>query len=248
MATAQKVSDGVVIQGRHVGYPVVVREAASASVTYVVPSAPAREMLPADDLDVIEILPGRTLLSLACIDYVDNDLGDYNEVSFALFVRPRSAPWQLPYLGPALDFVRARAATFIVWLPVDQPFTREAGEKMWGFPKTLETIEFDHSGARATCSLDADGRRVLSLSMPKGGSRRLPESVMTTYTVRNGRTCATRFVSRASGVGFFRTGIELTLGEHPMAAWLRSLGLPRSPLAAVWMEHMHATFDAAEAL
>lgn len=248
MALAAHDDGSVLVQRRRVSFPVVVREAASASATWVVDASVAREMLPGPDLDVVEILPGRALFSLACIDYVDNDLGDYNEVSFAFFVRERRGPRGIPWLGPALDLLRGRVRTFIVWLPVDQEFTREAGEKIWGFPKTVETIDFDRSGARASCSLTSGGRHVLAFSMPRGGSRTLPDNAMTTYTSLDGRTCATRFVSGASGVGFFRSGVELTLGDHPMADSLRRLGLPKAPLMAVWMEHMHATFDAAQPL
>lgn len=248
MITAPSEHSEVVVQGRRVTYPVVVRRAASASATYVVDAAAARAMLPAPDLDVVEILPGRTFFSLACIDYIDNDLGDYNEVSLAFFVRERSAPKGIPYLKTGLDFFRGRVSTFIFWLPVDQSFTREAGETMWGFPKTIETIDFEHSGERAECTLTSAGQHVLSLSMPCTGTRSLPENAMTTYTIKNGRTHATRFVSRSTGVGFFRSGVEFTLGDHPMADKLRSLGLPKAPLAAVWMDHMHATFDRASPL
>lgn len=240
--------DGAVVDGRFVAYPVVVREAASSSVTWTVDARVARDLLPSDDLELAEILPGRALLSIACIDYVDNDLGDYNEVSIALFVRPRGAPRGLPYLGTALDFLRARLGTYIVWLPVDQAFTREAGETMWGFPKTVETIQFDHHGSKAVCRLTARGRHVLTLTTPRGGSREIPASAMTTYTVMDEGTAATRFTSRAKGVGFFRSGVELELGDHPMAATLRELGLPKKPLMAVWMEHMRATFERAQPL
>jgi len=248
MAKSAAKKSGVVIQGRRINYPVIVRDAASASATYMVDAAAARAMLPCPDLDVIEILPGRTLFSLACIDYVDNDLGDYNEVSLAFFVRERSAPRGIPYLGAALDFLRGRVSTFIFWLPVNQEFTREAGETMWGFPKTVEKIDFDHAGERATCTLTSGGRHVLTFSMPRGGKRELPENAMTTYTLMGEQTCATRFESKATGVGFYRGGTELTLGDHPTAEWLRGLGLPKKPLAAVWMEHMRATFDPAKPL
>ena len=248
MATKAAKDDGVLIQGRRIKYPVVVRKAASASATWVVDAAAARAMLPAADLDVIEILPGRTLFSLACIDYVDNDLGDYNEVSLAFFVRERSASRGIPYLGAALDVFRSRVSTFIFWLPVDQAFTREAGETMWGFPKTVEKIDFHHGGERATCTLASGGRHVLTFSMPRGGKRELAENAMTTYTLMGERTCATRFVSKSSGVGFHRSGVELTLGDHPTANWLRGLGLPGKPLMAVWMENMSASFEKARPL
>ena len=76
-------------QSRVVEMPVVVRDAASMAATYVVDAAAARALLPGPELDVVEVFPGQALFSIACIDYVDNDLGDYNEVCLALFVRER---------------------------------------------------------------------------------------------------------------------------------------------------------------
>jgi len=205
-------------------------------------------MLPGDELDVVEIAPAKALFSLACIDYRDNDLGDYNEVSFAFFVRERRAPRGIPYLGTVLDFLRSRVSTYIVWLPVDQAFTREAGEKMWGFPKTLESIDFSHDGPRAVCTLRSQGKLVLTYSAPRSGKRELPETTMSTYTHRSGRAHATRFASKASGVGFSMSGSDLVLGDHPFADRLRSLGLPKRPMMTVWMEHMRARFEPPRAL
>ena len=116
-----------VFEGREVTLPVVIRDAASAVATYLVPSAAARRLLPGPELDVVELLPGRALFSIAAIDYRDNDLGDYNEVSLALFVHRRGERAGVPYLGPALDFMRNRVATYIWKLPVDQRFTCAAG-------------------------------------------------------------------------------------------------------------------------
>jgi hypothetical protein len=79
--------------------PVVVRDATSAASTYLVDARTARTLLPGPELDVVELFPGRALLSVACIDYRDNDLGDYNEVSLAFFVRERRAAAGIPYLG-----------------------------------------------------------------------------------------------------------------------------------------------------
>jgi len=247
-ADAEPGENAVEVQGRRIRFPVTVRDACSGSATWLVDAAAARRLLPAPDLDVVELLPGRALFSLACIDYRDNDLGDYNEVSLALFVREKAVPRGIPWLGTALDLLRSRVSTFIFWLPVDQGFTREAGERIWGFPKTVETIDFDHAGVRARCTLTAGGRHVLTFSMPRGGERSLPENSMLTYTRQGGRTMRTRFVSVSAGVGFHRRGIELSLGDHPMSETLRGLGLPRAPLFGVWMENMRATFEAPRTL
>jgi hypothetical protein len=236
------------IQGRAVGLPCVVRDASSGAATFLVSAAAARAMLPGDAFEPLEYLPGRALLSLAAIDYRDNDLGDYNEVSIAFAVRPRGEPGGVPYLGNWLDLLRGRLRTFIHWLPVDQAFTREAGETIWGFPKTVEKIDFDYAPERATCRLEAGGRHVLTFSMPRGGSRALPDAQMETFTCIQGVPHRTRFVSGASGFGVKLGGATLVLGDHPYAEKLRALGLPRRPMMCTWMEHMHGRFEAAEKL
>lgn len=236
------------IQGQEVRLPVVVREAISGTATYLVSSAAARKMLPGDAFDVVELLPGRALFSLAMIDYRDNDLGDYNEVSVAFVVRERSARRGIPYLGAAIDVARGNLATFIQWLPVTQSFTRDAGSKIWGFPKTIAEIEIDARSARATCTLRAEGKHVLTLCVPRGGTRSLPESAMQTYTYIDGAPHRTRFTSSAEGFGFSLGGAELRLGDHPFADELRRLGLPKRALATTWMERMRGRFEAAEKL
>jgi hypothetical protein len=234
-----------VIQGREVRLPVIVRDASSGAATYAVSAAAARRLLPGDALELVEVWPGKALCSLAVIQYRDNDLGDYNEVSVALFVRERSAPRGIPYVGSVAEFLRGRVATYIHRLPVDQSFTCDAGRTIWGFPKTVERIDFSAGADRATCALHTDGAHVLTLSVPRGGTRRLPDSVMTTYSFIGGVPHKTAFSSGGDGVGFHLGGAQLTLGTHPIAAELRSLGLPRRALMTMWMERMHGRFEAA---
>lgn len=237
-----------VIQGRPVALPCIVREATSGAVTYLVDAGAARAMLPDDTYTVVELLPGRALLSLAVIDYKDNDLGDYNEVSIAFMVRPPGATAGIPYLGGWLDLLRGRLSTYIHWLPVNQTFTREAGAEIWGFPKTVEDISFDYAGDRATCRLSADGRHVLTLTVPRGGTRTMPDNTLTTYTYLHGVPHRVRFTSGSEGFGFRLGGAELSLGDHPYAEQLGALGLPKRALMCTWMEKMHGRFEAPEKL
>jgi hypothetical protein len=233
------------IQGREVRLPVVVRDASSGAATYVVSADAARRLIPVDVLEPVEIWPGRALCSIAAIAYRDNDLGDYHEVSIAFFVREKNAARGVPYIGAVADVLRGRVATYIRHLPVDQGFTCEAGRTIWGFPKTVERITFAADGERTTCTLQMNGSHVLTLSIPRGGGRRLPDSVMTTYSLIDGVPHKTAFSSGGDGVGFHLGGAEISLGAHPIADELRSLGLPKRALMTMWMEHMHGSFDGA---
>lgn len=235
------------IEGQTVTLPVVVRDAMSAAATYLVDATAARRLLPGPELDVVELLPGRALFSIACIQYRDNDLGDYNEVSLAFFVRRRDQPRGVPWLGAAVGLVRSRLATWIWKLPVNQRFTCAAGSGIWGFPKTIEEIEFGEAGGRSSCRLVMGGRHVLTMAMGRGGARTIPAATMTTYTYLDRRLHRTAFTSGASGVGIHLGGVELTLGDHRIADDLRALGLPRRALLGVWLGKMYGRFEAPEA-
>lgn len=240
------------IQGREVGFPVVVRDASSGAATYLVPSAAARALLPGPEFELVELLPGRGLLVVAIIDYKDNDLGDYNEVSIALFVRPRGERPAIPYLGNWRDLMRGNLGVHIIHLPVNQSFTQEAGSRIWGYPKTVQEIEFDYAPDRATCKLVVEGRHALTLSLPRGGDKSLPESEMKTWSYIDGAPHVTRAQQGVEGFGMSfgmkSGGAELTLGTGEIADQLRSLGLPKRPLMCSWMEKFHASFGPAEKL
>ena len=234
------------IQGRTVTMPCIVRDACSATATWLVSSRAAQALLPGPELEIAEFLPGRGLLSIACIDYRDNDLGDYNEVSIAFFVRKRGDRKGVPYLGVAADMMRGLLPTHIIHLPVTQSLSCEAGRTIWGFPKTVDQIDFDTTSDRARCVWNKDGQNVLKLSLPIGGNRDFPEQTLRTYSYIDGALHETQFVSSAENLGVRMRGAEIELGAHPIADELRSLGLPKPALMSMWLGKMRGRFEAAE--
>jgi len=244
-ATSQRRSGQYLIQGQTVRMPCIVRDACSATATWLVPTRAAEALLPGPDLEIAEVLPGRGLLSIACIDYRDNDLGDYNEVSIAFFVRRRGER-NIRYLGAALDMMRGTLPTYILHLPVNQSFTCEAGSAIWGFPKTLDEVSIDVSDDRLRCVWNKGGQNVLNISLPTGGTRRFAEQELSTYSYIDGRLHRTPFTSSAEGLGVHRGGVNIALGAHPIADELRSLGLPKAALMSMWMGKMRGRFEAPE--
>jgi hypothetical protein len=142
--------------------------------------------------------------------------------------------------------MRGLLPTHIIHLPVNQSFTCEAGRTIWGFPKTVDQIDFDTSGDRARCIWNKDGQNVLKISLPTGGSRDFPEQMLSTYTYIDGALHETPFASSAENLGIRMRGADIELGAHPIADELRSLGLPKPALMSMWMGKMKGRFDAAE--
>ncbi len=225
------------IQGRVVELPAVVRDASSGSAMYMVDRAAAEKLIP-DAFESVEAAPGQTQVTLVIVDYRDNDLGDYDEVGIVFFVRPAGRP-------------EAEVGSYIYKLPVNQSFTCEAGRRIWGFPKSVEDIDFSYAEDSATCRLTMGGRHVLTLTVPRGGEGETPEERALGYTLIEGIPHSNVFTRGGRGEQTVPggVGVALELGDHPLADELRSLGLEDAvPLLSAWSEHMRGSFGASTKL
>ncbi len=233
------------IQGSAVTLPVEVRAAANWSAQYLVPAAAAQRIVGPTGLTVAEPVPGRALLALAAVRYDDTDLGRYHEVAVSFVVRRHDAG-PAGRLGQALDVARQRVGVYIHRLPVDQTFTLEAGRRIWGYPKTLNRINIDVDDRSASVRLEEGGEHVLTLRVATGGRLALPTPALPTYTYLDGVLRRTAWETHGTGVTGRLGGAHLTLGDHPMADELRSLGLPKAAVMSGAVAHVRATFGAAE--
>ena len=217
------------IAGQTVTMPVEVRDASAGTVIFEVDAAAAGALMPTRAFEVIESAPGRAQVALALIDYRDNDLGAYHEVGVIVFVRPAGG-------GPD--------GTFITRLPVDQAFTCEAGNVIWGFPKTVEQIDVAEGDGTATWTLTMDGELVLRLTIPRGGQDVMGPMALTAYTLLDGVPHATAFTQGGSESSMgFGEDVVLELGSHPVSKELESLGLPAPAVLSTWTGAMQATFQ-----
>jgi len=235
------------IQGRTIELPVQVRDASSGAATFLVPTSAATRLIPTE-FEIAEILPGRGILSLAMVDYKDNDLGDYNEMAIGFMVYPKRNRPFVPYLGTMIDLFRGRLASHITHMPVDQSFTRDAGSMIWGYPKTVEEIEIEDLGERARARLVVDGKHALTLTLPRGGKRTVTDSRIETLSIIEGIPHRTVAIQRIEGMGIRFAGAEIELGSGRIADELRSLGLPKRAMMSIWMERMEASFGPPEKL
>lgn len=225
--------DSYEFQGQTVTLPCIVRDAGSGNVIFLVPAAKVQALIPGDSFEVVEAAPGQTQAILAVIDYRDNDLGDYNEVGIIFTVRPRSATGD-------------ETGTFIYKLPVNQSFTCEVGCGIWGFPKTVDQIDYDYGTDAITCRLEMEGQHVLTLTIPRGDGGIDSEELKTqTYTYIDGIPHETPFTTGGRGMSLNPggQGVVLELGDHAIADELRGLGLAEaSPVLSTWTEHMSGSF------
>jgi hypothetical protein len=236
------------VLGRPVTMPVRVRTATAATAMFSVPAAPAQSMVDYSGLEVLPVRPGRTVVGLVFVRYVDGDLGPYDEFGVCVLVRRHDSPARRTALGSLRSLVRGDAGVLIHRLPVSGEFTQAAGREIWGFPKTLAEFDTDLDGPTKRVALRQDGRLVADLRVRPG--LRLPapgaSMALTAYSHLDGITRHTSWEMDPQGVRTRPGGADLALGDHPIGRELAGLGLPRRPLFSTSIQNLAMSFGDAQ--
>ncbi len=235
------------IAGTVLTMPVRIRKADVHTAMFSVDAAAAQRLVDYSGLQVCQHRPGRAVVNLMLVRYIDGDLGQYHEFGTAVMVNPPGSQARgLRALGDA--------AAFIHHLPVDQSFTLEAGRTIWGFPKIMADFTVHDSGGFGCFSFDvgADGQHIAGIDFGRG----LPvpsrftsrPQVLKTYTFADGSTREVPWEMRVRGVRGRIGGATLRLGDHPYGKELASLGLPRRAMVSGSVANVEMTFGDAHAL
>ena len=230
------------IAGTVLTMPVRVRKAEAHNAMFSVPADAAQKLIDYSGLQVCQHRPGRAIVVVGFVRYVDCDLGQYNEFATCVMVNPPGSNARgLRALGDA--------GAFVQHMPVDQTFTLEAGRQIWGYPKIMADFTV-RDGRPFGVDVSADGALIASMEFGRGlavpnTSRR---QQLKTYTHVEGTVRETRAEQRTSGVRVRIGGAKLRLGDHPIAKELASLGLPKRPLMSMSVDHVDMTFGDAHAV
>jgi hypothetical protein len=229
-----------VLDGVEIRFPMVVEEMRSATLTFTVPLAPARALVPGDAFEALEVAPDRAMLVVALCDYVRNPWGDYNEANFGLLVHPVGRPEE--------------AGAFQWRMPVDQEFTCRAGNLVMGLPKTVEDLTFDYSAGpgegtvtvRLVMADEPEGSTTMLVRLPRPSVEGIEPAVelATTYSYLDGAPMALGLEMELPSAPIDPAEVEIELGQGALAQELRSLGLPTAADVALWGEGLAATFQA----
>lgn len=236
------------IDGRELVYPTDFRDGSSCMGLFLVDAARANQLIADSGFTVAQMVPGKAILSLNCVHYTDSDCGSYEEIALAFFVDREGRGLRLPFISNWYDLLRSGIASYTWRLPVTTVLARDAGIEMWGFPKVLAEIDYQCSDERANFCWRSDGETVLRYALPARGTRQPDTFTAPVYSVFEQEHHVSYLTQSYRNTGYHLRGAELQLGAHPVADELRSLGLPRRPLLAVWNGHLAFKMSAPERL
>lgn len=238
------------IEGKELGYPTHFEKGSSSFGLFLVSAREANSLIKESGFQVEEIFPGRAAMSLSCVHYIDTACGAYEEIALAFFVKQRGKKKQfrIPFLSGWKDILRGDIPSYTWCLPVSSTMSRDCGIDMWGFPKTLERIDYELSDDRTTSTWMIDGEVVLGYSVPAKGDKHPATVSPPVYSVFEGKPHVSYLTQHYSDVGYHLAGAELFLGDHPAADKFRELGLPKKPLFAMFNGQLTFDMSAPEAL
>jgi hypothetical protein len=228
------------IAGTVLTMPVRIRRANQHMAMFSVDADAAQRLIDYSGLQVCRYLPGRAIVVLMLMHYIDGDLGQYYEFGTSVMVNPPGSEAS----GPR---ALGSAGAFIHHLPVDQEFTLEAGTKIWGYPKVLADFTI-REGRRFGFDCSVDGQLVIDMEFGRGLPFRLTprHQAQRSYSHRNGVACETAFDYTLDGVRTRFGGVSVRLGDHPYAKELASLGLPKRAMVSSSAENVQMTFGDAK--
>lgn len=228
------------IAGTVLTMPVKIRKANQHMAMFSVDADAAQRMIDYSGLQVCRYLPGRAIVVLMLMHYIDGDLGQYHEFGTSVMVNPPGSK------ASGLGALQS-AGAFIHHLPVDQAFTLEAGTKIWGYPKVMADFTV-REGRQFGFDLTIDGQPVIGMEFRRGLPFRLTprQQSQRTYSHRDGITRETAFEHTLDGVRTRFGGVSIRLGDHPYAKELASLGLPKRALVSSSVEHVQMSFGDAQ--
>jgi len=228
------------IAGTVLTMPVQIRKANQHMAMFSVDADAAQRMIDYSGLQVCRYLPGRAMVVLMLMHYIDGDLGQYHEYGTSVMVNP-------PGVTASGPRALRSAGAFIHHLPVDQAFTLEAGTTIWGYPKVMADFTI-RDGHRFDVEVAIDGQLVIGMEFRPGLPFRLTprRQEQRTYSHRDGVTRETSFEHMLDGVRTRFGGVRLRLGDHPYSKELASLGLPKRAVLSSSVHNVEMSFGDAQ--
>ena len=212
--------------------PLFYREAHIMGAVFTADLDALRKALPDPWYRPFQILPGRGLIALHCMEYRDTDIGPYNEVSLAIPVRRSGS---LPPLELLSSLRSGDHHAYIADLPVDTEPALYGGIDFFNYPKYLADITFRETSTHRVCTLrdrdthdlilEFEGRRLAARTAAP--SERDLLTLHTYPRIEDRPNHARLLVNRIERASRLCRGAGLRYGPHPRADAFKNLLIGR---------------------
>lgn len=211
--------------------PVFYYDNTSMTAAFMASTKKVRKLLPDPDMHLIEVFPGRCVVTFSAFEYRDTDIDPYNEFSIGFLIshgKKRLPAW------PLLKGLVSSDYSVYVWqLPVTTEIARWGGVELYGFPKTVADLKFNRTSKTTRCTWSYGDKHVLTLDVKnlKTSTKNKPLRFRAFSMLNGNPMCANVYTNRLQyAQSLMPNSAKLTLGDHEIAQTLKKLKLSSFPL------------------
>jgi acetoacetate decarboxylase len=178
------------------------------------------------EVDVVSVLPGKTLGGIYLARYGAGSVLEYNEL----------------IVVPALARFASRRGFWVSHIYVDDPDSVQGGRELWGLPKELAVFDLADDGPDWSASVRLEDRLLCTFATQRGRLRWPQVLPLATLSIRE-PTTVLRTRARLDGRLHLASGRVRVPTESPFSGiW------SGSPLVTVQMDHLTFTVPPAEVI
>lgn len=230
-------------------FPVRFRSVEYLALLYKAPRHKVEQLLGDLKLKPALYWGSNPVVALGLIQYKDSDLGAYNEIILSIpSVHSTHTPSWKNWLNLYADKSKLQVGQYIIHIPVTTQLSVDAGQKLWGYPKTLQPIEHKFSGNKIQTRLFGKSKElVLEIQGKLGIHVPTPSMNLLTYSYLNDSLVKTTVdvYSNMQWHPFANIKIDVKNNSEPISRDIMELGLPRQqPLFVLHSPRFSADFNA----
>lgn len=198
-----------------------------------------RKFLPDRRFSPARLAPGLGTVVITCFEYIDTDIGPYNELAIGI-------PLNVPYFrsnfpGRALLDARSsgQAHAFVHHLPVTTEIALVAGKRLWNYPKFVAGIDFTETGRQRVCRLSEGEEHILTMEFDKLTPHGPADIQVFSHLWHQRQPQGSEFKLHAARAGESTKpgGARVTLGDrHPIARELRDALFSAKSISTQWWD------------
>jgi hypothetical protein len=194
-------------------------------------------LMPSDRLHPVRLPGGRAIVGIFAMNYLETTVGPYGELAVAVPVVHGSRP-PFPLIPLLMEAGYPGFGLLILHLPVTTLVARDGGRGVWGFTKFTSDMIFILTPEFMECQLSEEGTYILTLRVARQGIALRDRKPLITYTVKEERLIRTTIPQKGSQrLALHPKDSFLELGDNPVAASIRELGLSDRPfISRYYME------------
>lgn len=229
------------LDGHRVPLPIFYYDGSAMTAAFPARLSALRRHLPDRRFNPARLAPGIGVVAITCFEYVDTDIGSYNELAIAI---PLSVPDDR--LNPPLrallgSQITGQTHAYVHHLPVTTEIARVAGKRLWNYPKFVADIDFADDGGQRVCRLAEGDEHILTVTRGPIATRRPVDTQVFSHLWHERQPQRSEFKLHAGAGGqTARPGAaRVDLGNrHPIALELRETLLSTRSIAAQWSDRM----------